>query len=95
LQSENETARQSMTHRTLQSECENFKRAVYKAGMTAEQEKQVHGAFFAGAVSIMKLVDEAADPKLSDRETLMKCNLLRTELAEQANALIVTAKNRN
>jgi hypothetical protein len=45
----------------LQDHWQTYKASCYPAGMTTEQHKQLHQAFFAGALVMMQEMQEASE----------------------------------
>lgn len=77
----------------MQEEWKKYRDMVYPKGMTAEQNKQLHGAFFAGALSYMMSQrvatnepEEAAFKRLAALEReVFEVNAQRAMLAGKRN----------
>lgn len=65
--------------KTLLSEWQSFERVVVPAGASAIQREECRRAFYAGAVCLRKLIDDAVEP-LSEDENQRRLQALDDEL---------------
>lgn len=80
--------------KTMQDEWRSYRDSCYTKGLPAMQNKEVHQAFFAGALTFLKITtDEIA--ALPDDEAVVEYAKLQREIKEIVQARIKTLEGRN
>lgn len=81
--------------RTMQDEWRYFRDLCYPTGMDPEQNKQLHQAFFAGALSVLGVFDEIAKIPDGSSKDVHAYEKLRQEVMQVCGFRAGTLKNRN
>ncbi len=75
---------------TFQAEWQHHRDTMYPDGVHADQNKECHQAFMAGAMNAIKLVTEAAG--LPEEQAVVEVEKLKRELVHIAATQLISAR---
>lgn len=81
--------------KTMQEEWKIFRDLCYPNGIEGEQNKQLHQAFFAGALSILGAFDEIARTPDGTGEDVRAYDKLRQEVMQICTMRVKSVEARN
>lgn len=80
--------------KTMQDECRDYLDSVFPDGMSGVQNKELHQAFFAGALSYTLLVLKASN-NMSEDDAMKYLDKLGSEIMKISLARAQLARDRN
>jgi hypothetical protein len=81
--------------KTLQDDWREYRDKVYPKGMSADQNRELHGAFFAGALCYLLQLDAMMDLNLNEEQVMGALSKLKREVWEINAGRAHVAKARN
>lgn len=78
---------------SMQEEWQAYKQACYPTGIHATQNKECHQAFFAGALQVLKRMEEISE--LPEYDAAIALSKLNREVLEICSARAMQAEHRN
>jgi len=68
--------------KTIQAQWQEFATACYPSGMVPDQERQLHRAFFSGALVAIQSVMRSADTAATEEQGIRRLDALLNECLE-------------